>query len=164
MKWLVKIHRDEDGEIILREPLYRTDSGHPRGGEFELLNGVLTNYPVVVFTDGAYTVEEGTTAKKLYDQMNLDVMDKVYDVFGTTNESSATAYKETWHDMVSSPANYSSIGLKSRFNRGGFAVDDLLDTDQKVIDYANACLAEVSTYAAWRMQRIQQFRNDVVAL
>ena len=99
-----------------------------------------------------------------YAEMNTDVLTQMAAVFGTTNTDSATAYQVTWEKMVSAPSLYSSAGLTARFAAGGLAVGDILDTDQKVQDYANAKVAEVDAYGVTRMQRIEQFRAEKAAI
>jgi len=166
MKWLVKIERDEEGLITARTPVMRTDSKHrPRGGEYEFYEGPETKYPEAFFADPAWEVREATTtAEKLKDTLNQDVYAQMATVFGTSNSDSATAYHQTWKDMVARPAAYSGAGLTARFDRGGLLAGDALDTDQKVTDYATACVAEVDAYAVWRMSRIETYKQDLSAL
>jgi hypothetical protein len=95
-----------------------------------------------------------------YRQMNVDVYAEMAQVFGTTNPESATAYEATWKMMAETPAEYASLGLTSRFDVAGLAVGDALDTEQKVLDYANAKIADVQSYGKNRMQRIEQFRSE----
>jgi len=95
-----------------------------------------------------------------YSQLNTDVYAEMYNVFGTTNANSASAYNETWKEMVIAPSDYSSAGLTARFAVAGFAVGDALDTDQKISDYGSAKVVEAKAYGVWRMQRIEQFKVD----
>jgi len=95
-----------------------------------------------------------------YAQMDADVRAEMVTVFGTTSTESATAYEKTWTLMLETPADWSGAGLTARFDRGGLSAGDALDTDQKVTDYAQACLDAVKAYGVSRMQRIEQFRTD----
>jgi len=93
-------------------------------------------------------------------QMDADVRAEMVAVFGTTSTESATAYEKTWALMLETPADWSGAGLTARFDRGGLSTGDALDTDQKVTDYAQACLDAVKAYGISRMQRIEQFRSE----
>lgn len=100
-----------------------------------------------------------------YEQMNEDVYAKMKEVFGTSKSDSATAFFETWKDMKVSPNNYVGLGLKVRediFVNGVQLFDEgaLLDTAQKVVDYATAKVNQALAYGVWRMQRIQQFETE----
>lgn len=121
-----------------------------------------------------YTISENTAAKvaadkadqiqAAYNTMNSEVLAQMSAVFGTTNPDSASAYEATWKLMAETPSDWSAAGLTARFDRGGVLTGAALDTDQKVLDYANACLQEVKTYGVWRMQRIETFRADRAAI
>ena len=79
MKWMVKINRDENGDITSRDILYRTDeTAKPRGGEFELVEGVETGYPLidvqVVNGKDVVTVVEDTAKKDLEESIALKVV------------------------------------------------------------------------------------------
>ena len=122
-----------------------------------------------------WEVKEDTT-KKLTDQMNKEISDayntmtsdilaEMTKVFGTTKTDSAIAYQETWKEMAVSPELYSTLALKARFDIDGVCVlGDLLDTDQKILDYATAKTNQAKQYAVYRMTRIEQFRNDKEAI
>lgn len=99
-----------------------------------------------------------------YAQMDADVRAEMVTVFGTTSTESATAYEKTWALMLETPADWSGAGLTARFDRGGLSIGDALDTDQKVTDYAQACLDAVKAYGISRMQRIEQFRAEREAI
>lgn len=99
-----------------------------------------------------------------YLAMDAEIRADMVVVFGTTSAESASAYQETWAMMVASPSSWSSAGLSARFDRGGLSTGDALDTDQKVTDYAQACLDASNAYGIARMQRIEQFRSEREAL
>jgi len=95
-----------------------------------------------------------------YVQMETEVLAEMNIVFGTAKTDSASAYKMTWTEMLAAPSDYSSIGLTARLAVGTFSIGDALDTDQKITDYATANITEAKAYGVWRMQRIQQFKNE----
>lgn len=100
----------------------------------------------------------------LYQEMNSEIYEQMANVFGTTNADSASAYEATWRMMKENPTEFSGLGLTARFDVAGMTVGDALDTDQKITDYATAKMDEVLAYGKYRMQRIEQFRNDRDAL
>ena len=96
----------------------------------------------------------------LYQVMVSDVYAQMYATFGTNDPNSANAYKQTWDLMVAEPSLWVSAGLTASFDRGGLSVGEALDTEQKVLSYASACVSSAVQYGIWRMQRIEQFRVD----
>jgi hypothetical protein len=88
-----------------------------------------------------------------YERLNSDVYGEMTVVFGTTNADSATAYEKTWALMKNDPAGWASLGLKDDSGSN-------LDTEQKVLSFANTKLAAVEEYGKWRMIRIEQFRAE----
>lgn len=99
-----------------------------------------------------------------YNQMNAEVIAQMALVFGTTKPESATAYKETWDMMIETPSDWHEAGIRASFNAGGLVVGEVLDTTQKVQNYAAAKLAEVKAYGVWRMQRIEEFKDEREAI
>lgn len=99
-------------------------------------------------------------AQLAYETMNAEVIAQMALVFGTNKPESATAYKETWDVMAEFPADWEAAGIKAAFAVAGLAVNDVLDTAQKVQDYANAKLVQVKAYGIWRMQRIESFKAE----
>lgn len=126
--------------------------------------------PVPQDAEGDWALAEDVTLKTMGDKkvqieiayglMFEDSIAHMESAFGTKVESSAVAYEKTWNLMVSDPAFFASEGLSARFDRGGLLTGEALDTDQKVLDYANDCLVKVKSYAIWRMKRIQSFRDE----
>lgn len=102
----------------------------------------------------SYSAQKGVVdlLQAAYDQLNAEVYAEMETTFGTKNADSATAYEKTWNIMTSAPSEWSILGLKDDLG-------NLLDTDQKILDYANQKLLAVEAYGKWRMQRIQQFRD-----
>lgn len=97
-------------------------------------------------------------------EMNSELYALMYSVAGTSDFNAATLYEKTWNKMVSNPSNYSNLGLTARFDRGGLEVGEALDTNQKVQDYAQACLDVSDAAEITRMQRIEQYKLDAAAL
>jgi hypothetical protein len=88
-----------------------------------------------------------------YNQMNDEVIQQMTAVFGTSRTDSATAYERTWELMKQDPAEWIFLDLKD--DNG-----DILDTEAKVVSYASAKINAVRDYGKWRMQRIQQFKDE----
>lgn len=88
-----------------------------------------------------------------YIKMNSEVYQQMEIVFGTSNSDSAIAYEKTWNLMVENPEEWSSLGLKD--NQG-----NSLDTSEKVLSFASEKINQVLIYGKWRMQRIEQFRQE----
>ena len=97
-------------------------------------------------------IDKSVRVQNAYDQMSKDVYDEMYEVFGTNNADSAVAYERTWEMMKADPSAWSSLGLKD-------IMGNALDTEQKVLDFANNRIEAVVAYGKWRMQRIEQFRE-----
>ena len=95
-----------------------------------------------------------------YNEMVAEVYAQMVATFGTQDPDSASAYKETWDMMKEQPSAWTAAGLTARFDRGGLSAGDALDTEQKITDYANACISAAIQYGIWRMQRIEQFRQE----
>ena len=100
----------------------------------------------------------------LYKQMETDVLTGMAQVFGTLNTDSAAAYERTWVLMTQKPELFSVAGLKAKFAVGGLSIGDALDTNEKVVAYASAKIAEVEAYGVQRLQRIEQFYADRAAV
>lgn len=100
----------------------------------------------------------------IYAEMNAAVFSQMYAVFGTQDPDSASAYKSTWDIMVSNPDIWVAAGITARFERGGVVAGELLDTEEKILGYANACISAAMQYGIWRMQRIEQFRQERLAI
>lgn len=99
-----------------------------------------------------------------YNRMNSDILTEMTMVFGTTRTDSASAYNETWKLMASNPVLFTHEGLKADKEVGAFNPGDVLNTEQKIQDYANARIAEANAYAVYRMKRIEQFRVERATL
>lgn len=78
-----------------------------------------------------------------YDEMVKDVYDEMLKVFGTRNDSSASAYAATYEAMAKRPNNYVGAGFADA---------------TAVINYANERIAAIDAYAVFRIKRIEQYR------
>lgn len=132
-------------------------------------------YLVINDDNGVLSVGENQTFKdqlafnaqleQLKYDMNAELYTLMYTVAGTNDFNSATLFERTWAKMVASPSDYSSLGLTARFDRGtDISIGDALDTDAKVLSYAQACIAVAGAAEVTRMQRIEQYKADVAAL
>lgn len=82
----------------------------------------------------------------LYETMVSEIYAQMAVVFGTTNDVSAQATAATMEAMLSRPASFvGQLGL----------VDEAA-----VLAYANTQLAAMDGFALYRLNRIEQFRND----
>lgn len=101
-----------------------------------------------------------------YQAMSDEVDAKMYEVFRTLKPEYASAEYETWQDMVKRPSAYSGLGLKIDHQLNNvddtelFSPGSALDTDQKITDFATRKVALAEAYGTFRVQRIQQFKNE----
>lgn len=101
-----------------------------------------------------------------YKAMSDEVDAKMYEVFRTLKADYATAEYETWQDMKKRPSAYSGLGLKVDHQINNvdetelFSPGSALDTDQKILDYATRKIELAEAYGTFRVQRIQQFKNE----
>lgn len=93
-------------------------------------------------------VNQITTA---YDLMNTEIFNQMYVVFATTRSDSASAYLETWKLMVQYAVEFKDLDLFDDLNNP-------LDTEQKIFNYATAKLLQAKDYAIYRLNRIKQFK------
>jgi hypothetical protein len=101
--------------------------------------------------------EKEAQAKKLFDQLNFDVYLEMAQVFKTKNAESATAYLQTWKEMMDAPSEFAVAGIYDELGNA-------LNTSAKVQAYAQAKISAARAYAIWRVKRIQQFYADRAAL
>lgn len=128
---------------------------------------------VAVIEDGVITFEvsaDKVTAKiiaaktaeilALYNQMNVDVLTRMALVFGTTRTDSAAAYYETWKLMAVKPELFSSKGFTVDLNieDAPYMTGDPLDTDLKVVTWAEFRILTAEAYSVYRMEKIEGFR------
>lgn len=114
----------------------------------------------------AETLKTNTKAiQDAYVSMNEEVYNKMYEVFETRKSDSASAYYETFKHMKENASLYVSKGIKvtkrimnpdetELFDEGAS-----LDTEAKIVSYANRKIELANEYAVWRMGRIQEFKN-----
>ena len=95
MKWLIKIERDENGDITNRSPMYRTDGqARPRGGEFEFVDGDDSpRFPVVTdIGGGVFEVLEDLSKLQLEEDIELRIKrqsfgQRIIAIMGVRNEA-----------------------------------------------------------------------------
>lgn len=101
-----------------------------------------------------------------YQTMSDEVDARLYEVFRTIKPDYATAEYETWKDMKLRPASYAGLGLKIDHqldNAQGtelFSPGSALDTAEKITQYATRKIELAEEYGTYRVQRIQQFKNE----
>lgn len=138
--------------------------------DMEIMDGVVDENQDVTFEENAGKVAAKAAKAKealitiAYNEMTVDVLAEMEEVFGTKLPESATAHHETWKLMISNPALFAAEGLLADKAMPGFAEGAALDTEQKCIDYATLRIAEVQTYGVNRAKRIKQFRDERAAI
>ena len=133
------------------------------------LNGS-PQWVISVDTEAKSTAEsqasEKASASLAYEEMLNDIYTEMYNVFGTNSTETATADHETWKKMVDSSGKFADIGVTVRvqvLSSDGsvlFSAGDVLDTAQKVSDYAVRKLEQADDYAVYRLTRKQQYINS----
>lgn len=93
--------------------------------------------------------EQLENKKRLYDVMVADIYAEMYRVFGTNSDASAQATASTWEAMQKRPANY--IGTMN------------FTTEAEIIAYAESKLLEADNYGKYRINRIEQYRQEVAS-
>ena len=107
-----------------------------------------------------------TSVDSAYKTMSDEIDAQMYEVFRTLKPEYATAEYNTWKDMLDRPAAYASLGLKvdhqvnATDNTEMFSPGSALDTAQKVLDFAQRKIQLAQVYGTFRMQRIQQFKDQ----
>ena len=146
--------------------------------DFGYLKSTPSNDPVTGEPINVISVDEAKKAEALsakskeediataYQTMSDEVDEKMYEVFRTLKADYATAEYETWQDMKKRPSAYASLGLKvdHQINNADdtelFSPGSALDTVQKITDYATRKIELAEAYGTFRVQRIQQFKNE----
>lgn len=90
-------------------------------------------------------------ASRLFENLEKEIYDEMYKVFGTRQDQSAIAYAATWEAMIKRPSNYIDESL-------GFL------TENDVTNFANAKIALADQYGIFRMKKIKQFELDRAGL
>lgn len=90
-----------------------------------------------------------------------DVYNDLKAAFGTDSVEVSTADYLTYKLMTEKPELFSSEGLVAESDAGDFVVGDALDSDQKVVDYANHFISAAEQYAVNRMKRRKQLKDEL---
>ena len=152
MKYLVKVNTVDDE--VSYQVLHITTAKHkPRGGKFIFLKSeTKLNYPVVdtdengklfLKEDPAKEVEKLVTDE--YQLMVEEIYTEMKNVFGTTNDVSASAFAATWEAMAKRPNKYIDPELG-------------LTTKAEVEAYAFAKVEEADNYGKFRLKRIAKYK------
>ena len=100
----------------------------------------------------------------LYNEMKVDVAQKVYDVFKTSNEGTALRMAQAVTMMTIRPTT--SVGKIAEFNAPltGVVKGDILNTQEMVEAYAGEILPILEAHDNYITQRVAKFYLDRVAL
>ncbi len=156
MKWLVEVKRNEEGDIIERKPLFRTDENvRPRGRETILVDGVDTKYPLLEEDqEGNFSIVENSNEKTVSDayiEMDEGIVTDLAPVLQTKVKDGMFREVDTAQLYLLDPETAASKGLKARLEIASFLIDDPLDTAEKIREYYLAILWEVHDRAMIRV-------------
>ena len=74
------------------------------------------------------------------------------------------ANMETWKLMSANPTAFASEGLVATRDTSSYTKGDAIDDNTKVSGWADECLADIESYAVWRMNRQKTYNDAVAAL
>jgi hypothetical protein len=95
-------------------------------------------------------IDKQALVDEKYNLLNTEVYAQMASVFGTTNPESATANHNTWATMVQYPTAFvGSLGFT---------------TPEEVLLFAQPKLNASIAYSIYRLQRIEQFRQERTAI
>jgi hypothetical protein len=95
-------------------------------------------------------IDKQSRITEKYNLLNAEVYAQMASVFGTTNPESATANHNTWSTMVQYPTAFvGSLGFT---------------TNEEVLNFAQPKLDASITYSIYRLQRIEQFRQERISI
>lgn len=117
----------------------------------------------LVITDDAEADKVGLR-QVTYDSMQIDIYDELEILYLTRKAETATAISLTWDIMQNNPAEYSAMGLISEYNLVGIFIGDPLDTEAKILDYATQLNAKKLVYSKYRLTRIMQYKQEIIAI
>lgn len=167
IKYLVKIDTDANGENETAAIKGIVDSGSiPRFGRYIIVPGPEFDRDKLTITkkeNGEYEITANTKIKEVeeaYALMRTDVIAAMTECFDTPDMDSANANSQTWDIMKASPGDFVACELKVSIPLNGFEEGDSLDTEQKILDYSTLLVQRKKDFGIYRMERIQQFRNE----
>lgn len=135
----------------------------PEGLDADCIKAILVNDVITLVEDTDKVTLKAQSSKnsrllEVYNTMNSEVLSQMAVVFGTTNPDSAVRQNEIWKLMQASPSSW--LNKKADKAIGGLTKGEIMDTAEKVSNFANARIAEATTYALWSYDRIEQCRAD----
>jgi hypothetical protein len=111
--------------------------------------------------------KKGKDISDAYSQMVSDIETEMATTFGTTRSDSAQASYATWKEMKTDPHEYTELGLKAEMDiyedddvTKALDKDEAIDHYEKVQKYSAYRIRKSKEYAKYRLQRIQQFREE----
>jgi hypothetical protein len=110
------------------------------------------------------TQDKEDRKKVAKEDRDTDVYANMTTAFGTDNPDSASANYETFKIMAAKPNLFSGIGMFVTVETTSFTLNDALDTDQKVQDYANEMILKAEQYAVDRTTRIFVYLNEKISI
>jgi hypothetical protein len=105
--------------------------------------------------------------KTLSDTFDQELGVRLMQDFGTLNIDRAIADRETWQDMVANPGDYIAANLVVRrtiLNADGttlYGPGELLNTTEKITNYATRLLEIARAFGIWRIQRLDEYEQAV---
>lgn len=137
------------------------DDGNTEITEKEYNNPQLGSWVDGVWTFDSTAHDKAEAESALYATYMADVLAMMESTFNTNNIDRARNLKELWTEMAADPDGYATDVIPlAEFAVAGFALGDVLDTQEKVSAYANACLLEAKAYAKAYSTRRKQFYTD----
>jgi len=106
-----------------------------------------------LITADAVKATVATAYKAMSDNIGLEV----YNTFKTTDENSANAFAQSWRIKAERPGEYFNEGLVATDAIGGFLINDLLDTQQKILDFYSAKVDQLITFDKFRDTQIMTY-------
>lgn len=97
---------------------------------------------------------KNTLISNAYNTMNSDIAVEIFSVFKTASETSAAAFAQSWRMKMDRPAEYFSEGLLAQEAIAGFAINDPLDTEAKILSYYTEKVEQLIAFDKFRDGKI----------
>lgn len=173
--------------VRIRDSRYIGSFRQPQKGAVVIPDSISADdyrYLNVEFISGSYavTVDENLKAEKedkaskqsqkdaLIKAYEIELKDKIQSNLLKSDPMFVLLQIDTWRDMAARPQAYFDQGIKSpevlRDNGGNvlFGLGDLINTEEKVLLYANRKLQQVGKFYIWRAKRLDQLQDDINAI
>lgn len=93
-------------------------------------------------------------------EMNEDIYAEMYSLFQTTDPISAHAFAQSWGLKKDNPAEYLPDNLVATHTVGVFTMGDMLDTEQKIVDFYTEMTKLLVQFDKFRDNRIKQYLQE----